>query len=236
MRAAGDVRIDGSLADEQDDRDADSGTAAADGYAARVQLELVGAVARLDVRLADRSDVRSADPRLRAGGARLVEDDDDETAGDGGGGAGGAAADRELEQLLRRERLNGDRAACVDDGVVVDRCRDGLIDDVDDDRDRDACALAAQGNGACHVDDMRVVLRGDLDRLAANGPPRVVDVDAGLDLGVGLQREDVDDDRAGHRRVAAAAGGPADGRRGDLRHEALEPGGARRKLRGERIE
>src|SRR5207247_792473 len=111
-----------------------------------------------DVRLAAGVDGRVADVRLRVVEAGLVDDDHDEAAGDGGGRAGRGAADRELEELLGRERLHGDAAARPDVRVVVDRGGDVLVDDVDDRRDRDAGSGEAERDGARGVDQVRVVL------------------------------------------------------------------------------
>ena len=140
--------------------------------------------------------------------AVAVVDDDDEPARDTRAGGRDGRLDRELEELLRRDRVDLHVAAGPDVHAVADRGLHVLVDDVDDDPDADARVAFGERDRAGDVDQMRVVGRGDGDRLARAAVraavQRIVHVDAGREVRLGVDREDVDDDRAGDGRVAAA--------------------------------
>ena len=131
-----DVRVDDAVADEHDGRDADAG-AVAEADVAGVELELVRDVARLDLD-AEAVHGRIADRRDDAVRAVGVVGDDDEAAGDARARRRDSCLDRELEELVGRDRVDLDVAAAPDVRAVADRRLHVLVDDVDDDPDADA--------------------------------------------------------------------------------------------------
>ena len=126
---------------------------------------------------------------------------DADVAGDAHGGG-------DRQHGLGRVGRHADGAARADRRVVVDVGVRVLVQDLDVQTDSDPCRAGRHAERARNRGDRRLIDRVDRDRLAAAGriQPAPVDLAAGADVGVGIQVEVVDDERAADGYVALACG------------------------------